>query len=114
MNQKLLKLSMTERRELLRQLETAHRRGLRFDAELEAEVRASLVVPPKPIPQPESVPDKEPTLEQMNRMLKHFGNKPIKTLPISIAEVVEPTVQDSGSIADAIVAEALGKHNGVK
>lgn len=74
-NQELANLTMAQRRELVRQIESAHSRGIRLDPRLVAEAKDSLILR-KSVPKP--IQSDEPTKEQLNRMLVHFGKEPIK------------------------------------
>ena len=75
MNQKITKLTMVERRELVRQIKSAHARGIRLPEALVAEAIDSLILQK---PRQKQVQSDEPTKEQLNRMLQHFGKEPIK------------------------------------
>ena len=75
MNNKLANLTMAERQELVRKIEAAHSRGLRFDPRLVAEAKDSLILRK---PESKAAQSSEPTKEQLNRMLKHFGKEPLK------------------------------------
>lgn len=69
---KILALTMAERRELVRQIQVALGRGIRLDSKLVAEAKDSLILHK---PEPKPIQSDEPTREQLNRMLRHFGVK---------------------------------------
>ena len=70
MNAKIARMTMPDRRELVRQIDEAHSRGIRLDPKLVSEARESLILQKPTTPE---VSFDEPTKEQMDKMLRSFG-----------------------------------------
>ena len=75
MDKRIAELTMAQRRELVHQIEEAHSRGIRLNPKLVAEAKDSLILRK---PQSKPIQSGEPTKEQLNRLLKHFGKEPLK------------------------------------
>lgn len=69
MDRRIAELTMVQRKELVRQIEVAHDRGIRLNPKLVAEAKDSLILRK---PEPKPVKPDEPTKEQLNWMLRHF------------------------------------------
>ena len=67
------KTSFPERQALVRRIDELHQQGVRLDPKLVARVRDYATPSSKVKSETKVTPSDEPTVEQINRMLRHFG-----------------------------------------